>query len=170
LQAGLVGLVDNCDPAVGDTPHHICLYARFDDLRAAAASKEMFESALTTVAFNFADHHEYYDFDTTHSRAQAVSACDSQVKFIAMPKSVAGCNLQAMFTGIRGFVQAFVPVRTFSYVDTKGFQAPNFCAEGQKVGQTPSFEVLVPAGRCPPLWDSQKTSLSHRICSGWQPL
>lgn len=44
LQSGLVGLVDNCDPAVGDTPHHTCLYARFDDLRAAAASKEMFES------------------------------------------------------------------------------------------------------------------------------
>ena len=52
LQAGLVGLVDNCDSAVDDTPHHICLYARFDDLRAAAASKEMFESALTAVTFN----------------------------------------------------------------------------------------------------------------------
>jgi len=165
LQAGLVGLVDNCDSAVDDTPHHICLYARFDDLRAAAASKEMFESALTAVTFNLADHHEYYDSDTTHPRAQAVSAYDCQVEFIAMPKSVAGCNLQAMFTEVRGFIQAFVPVRTFPYVETKGFRAPNFCAEGQKVGQTPSFEVLVPAGRYPPLWDSPKTSLTQS--SNW---
>ena len=114
-------MIDNCVPAVGDTPHHVCLYARFDDLRAAAASKEMFESALTTVTFNFVDHHEYYDFDTTHPRAQAVSAYDGQVEFIAMPKSMMGFNIHAIFTEVRGLAQAFGPVRAFAYIETQGF-------------------------------------------------
>ena len=74
LQAGLVGLVDNCDSAVDDTPHHICLYARFDDLRAAAASKGTFESALITVSFDFLNHHKYFDPAASRPRAQSVSA------------------------------------------------------------------------------------------------
>lgn len=31
-----------------------------------------------------------------------------------MTKSVAGCNLQAMFAGVRGLVEAFGPVRSFA--------------------------------------------------------
>lgn len=107
----------------------MCLYARFDDLRAAAASKEMFESALTTVTFAFIDHHEYYDFDPTHPRAQAVSAYDGQVEFIAIPKSIMDFNLPAVFAEVRGLAEAFGPVRSFAFIETKGFQAPRFRAE-----------------------------------------
>jgi hypothetical protein len=63
-------LIDNCVTGPDDTPGHCNLYARFDDLHAAAASKDMFETALTTVTFEFVDHHEYFAFDYTHARAQ----------------------------------------------------------------------------------------------------
>jgi hypothetical protein len=58
----------------GGAPHHICLYVRFDDLRAASASGDTFKSALTTVSFTFVDYHEDCGFDYTHPCAQAVFA------------------------------------------------------------------------------------------------
>lgn len=70
--------LDNCIAAVGDTPHRVCLYARFDDLRAASASKNVFELALTTVIFALVDDHEYFGLDYTRPRAQAVSAYNSE--------------------------------------------------------------------------------------------
>ncbi|KAG9761005.1 hypothetical protein KCU73_g2607, partial [Aureobasidium melanogenum] len=72
----LVGLIESCVYAADDTPGCFTLYSRFDDLRAAAASKTMFESALTTVSFTFVDHHEYFGHDHTNARVQAVSAYD----------------------------------------------------------------------------------------------
>ncbi|KAH0286110.1 hypothetical protein KCU62_g7017, partial [Aureobasidium sp. EXF-3399] len=39
------------------------LFVPSHTLRAAFTSREMFESALTTVSFAFVDHHEYFDFD-----------------------------------------------------------------------------------------------------------
>ncbi|KAG9858581.1 hypothetical protein KCU98_g525, partial [Aureobasidium melanogenum] len=65
----LVGLIESCVHAADDTPGCLALYCRFDDLRAAAASKTMFESALTTVSFTFVDHHEYFGHDHTNARA-----------------------------------------------------------------------------------------------------
>ena len=114
---------------MGETGYHTSLYARFDDLRAAAASKEMFESALTTVSFAFVDHHEYFGFDYTHPRAQAVSAYDGQVEFIATPKNMMGFNLRSIFTEVREFAEHFGNIRSFGYIESKGFQAPRFRAE-----------------------------------------
>jgi hypothetical protein len=122
-------LIDNCVPGPGDTPHHISLYIRFDDLRSASVSKEMFERALTTVTFSFVDHHEYFSFDPTHPRAQMVSAYDGQVEFTAMPKSMLDFNVQTIYTEVRELAAAFGPIRSFAYVETKGFQAPRFRAE-----------------------------------------
>jgi hypothetical protein len=125
----LVGLIDNCVTGPGDTPDHVSLYARFDDLRAAAASKDMFESALTTVTFEFVDHHEYFAFDHTHARAQNISAYDGQVEFVATPKTMMDFNLEAIFAEVREFAEQFGPVRSFAYIETKCFQAPRFRAE-----------------------------------------
>ncbi|KAG9711216.1 hypothetical protein KCU77_g137, partial [Aureobasidium melanogenum] len=65
----LVGLIESCVYAADDTHGCFALYCRVDDLRAAAASKTMFESALTTVSFTFVDHHEYFGHDHTNARA-----------------------------------------------------------------------------------------------------
>ena len=43
------------------------LFAPLKALRAALTPREVFESALTTVAFCFVDHHEYFDFDATRA-------------------------------------------------------------------------------------------------------
>jgi hypothetical protein len=94
------------------------MYARFDDLRAAAASKEMFESALTTVTFEFVDHHEYFAFDHTHARAQNVSAYDGRVKVIATPKTMMDFNLKTIFAEVRESAEHFGPVRSFAYIET----------------------------------------------------
>ncbi|KAH0330860.1 hypothetical protein KCU71_g81, partial [Aureobasidium melanogenum] len=56
----MVGLIESCVYAADDTPGCFTLYCRFDELRAVAASKTMFESALTTVSFTFVDHHELF--------------------------------------------------------------------------------------------------------------
>jgi hypothetical protein len=122
-------LIDNCVTGPDDTPGHCSLYARFDDLRAAAASKDMFETALTTVTFEFVDHHEYFAFDYTHVRAQNISAYDGQVEFIATPKSMMDFNLQDTFAEVREFAEQFGPVRSFAYIENQGFQAPRFRAE-----------------------------------------
>jgi hypothetical protein len=89
----------------------------------------MFESALTTVTFSFVDHHEYFGYDPTHPRAQTVSAYDGQVVFTAMPKSMVDFNIQTIYTEVRALAAAFGPVRSFAYIETKGFQAPRFRAE-----------------------------------------
>ncbi|KAH0280456.1 hypothetical protein KCU91_g1020, partial [Aureobasidium melanogenum] len=65
----LIGLIESCVYAADDTHGCFALYCRFDNLRAAAASKTMFESALTTVSFTFVDHHEYFGHDHTNARA-----------------------------------------------------------------------------------------------------
>jgi hypothetical protein len=111
-------LIDNCVGGADGTPDHLSLYARFYDLRAAAASKEMFETALTTATFEFVDHHEYFAFDHTHARAQNISAYDGQVEFIATPKTMMDFNLEAIFANVREFVEQFGPVRSFAYIET----------------------------------------------------
>jgi hypothetical protein len=117
-------LIDNRVTGAGDTPDHLSLYARFDDLPAAAASKDMFESALTTVTvtFEFVDHHEYFALDHTHARAQNISADDGQVEFIATPKTMMDVNLEAIFAAVREFAEQFALVRSFAYIETKGSQ------------------------------------------------
>ncbi|KAH0365925.1 hypothetical protein KCU65_g5692, partial [Aureobasidium melanogenum] len=91
----LTELVESCVYAAKDTPSCFALYCRFDDLRAAAVSKARFERALTTVSFNFVDHHEYFGHDHTNPRAQAVSTYDGQVEFTATPKSMVDFNIGA---------------------------------------------------------------------------
>ncbi|KAG9588115.1 hypothetical protein KCU77_g7467, partial [Aureobasidium melanogenum] len=125
----LIGLFESCVYAADDTPGCFALYCRFDDLRAAAASKTMFESALTTVSFTFVDHHEYFGHDHTNTRAQAVSAYDGQVEFTATPKSMMDFNINSIFAEVREFAEAFGNVGSFAYIETKGFQAPRFRAE-----------------------------------------
>ncbi|CAD0109878.1 unnamed protein product, partial [Aureobasidium uvarum] len=126
---GLVGLIDNCVAALGDTEDYVSLYCRFDDLRAAASSKVMFESGLTTASFCFVDHHEYFGHDPSHPRAQAISAYDGQVEFTATPKSMIDFNLHSIFDEVRALARELGDVRSFAYVDSKGFQAPRFRAE-----------------------------------------
>lgn len=89
----------------------------------------MFERALTTVSFAFVDHHEYFGHDYTNARAQAVSAYDGQVEFTATPKSMMDFNINSIFAEVREFAEAFGNVRSFAYIETKGFQAPRFRAE-----------------------------------------
>ncbi|KAH0163502.1 hypothetical protein KCU67_g5530, partial [Aureobasidium melanogenum] len=89
----LLGLA-SCVYAADDTPGCFTLYSRFDDLRAAAASKTMFESALTTVSFTFVDHHEYFGHDHTNARVQAISAYDGQGEFTTTPKSMMNFNIK----------------------------------------------------------------------------
>lgn len=125
----MVELIEDCVYAADDAPGCFALYCRFDDLRAAAASKTMFESALTTVSFAFVDHHEYFGHDHTNARAQAVSAYDGQVEIIATPKSMMDFNINSIFAEVREFAEAFGNVRSFAYIETKGFQAPRFRAE-----------------------------------------
>ena len=38
-------------------------------------------------------------------------------------------NLPAVFAEVRGLAEAFGPVRSFAFIETKGFQAPRFRAE-----------------------------------------
>ncbi|KAG9760731.1 hypothetical protein KCU73_g2741, partial [Aureobasidium melanogenum] len=91
----MVGLIESCVYAADDTPGCFTLYCRFDELRAVAASKTMFESALTTVSFTFVDHHEYFGHDHANARrAQAVSAYDGRVEFTATPKSMMNSNIK----------------------------------------------------------------------------
>jgi hypothetical protein len=111
-------LVDNCVGGADGTPDHLSLYARFYDLRAAAASKEMLETALTTATFEFVDHHEYFAFDHTHARAQNISTYDGQVEFIATPKTMMDFNFEAILADVREFVEQFGPVRSFAYIET----------------------------------------------------
>lgn len=125
----MIGLVESCVVATDDTPNCFALYCRFDDLRAASGSKAMFERALTTVSFAFVDHHEYFGHDYTNPRAQAVSAYDGQVEFTATPKSMMDFNINSIFAEVREFAEAFGNVRSFAYIETKGFQAPRFRAE-----------------------------------------
>jgi hypothetical protein len=89
----------------------------------------MFESALTTVTFEFINHHEYFEFDPAHPRAQMVSAYDGQVEFIATPKSMMDFNIQTIYAEVRDLAAAFGPVRSFAHIETKDFQAPRFRAE-----------------------------------------
>ncbi|KAI4716730.1 hypothetical protein E4T48_07034, partial [Aureobasidium sp. EXF-10727] len=129
LAVGLVGMIDNCVAANGETKEWVSLYCRFDDLRAAQLSKAMFESGLTTASFRFVDHHEYFAHDFTHARAQAVSAYDGQVEFTATPRSMVDFNLHSIFDEVRSLANALGDVRSFAYIDSKGFQAPRFRAE-----------------------------------------
>jgi hypothetical protein len=89
----------------------------------------MFESALTTITFSFIDHHEYFEFGPAHPRAQMVSAYDGQVEFIATPKSMMDFNIQTIYAEVRELAAAFETVRSFAYIETKGFPAPRFRAE-----------------------------------------
>jgi hypothetical protein len=89
----------------------------------------MFESALTTVTFEFISHHEYFGIDFSHPRAQTVSAYDGQVEFIATPKSMMDFNIQTIYAEVRDLAAAFGPVRSFAFIETRGFQAPRFRAE-----------------------------------------
>lgn len=59
----------------------------------------------------------------------------------------------------------FAPLRRH-----RGLPVSTIRAKRQKVGQTPSFEVLVPAGRYQSPWASTRTLLSHSIGSSWQSL
>ncbi|KAI5208502.1 hypothetical protein E4T39_01388 [Aureobasidium subglaciale] len=129
VETGLKGLIDSDVPVEGDTPDTISLYCRFDDLRAASSSKIMFESALTTVSFCFVDHNEYFGVDHLHSRAPFASAYDGQVEITAMPKSMMDFNLPMIHAEVREFADAFGNVRTFSYIEPKGFEAPRFRVE-----------------------------------------
>ena len=122
-------MFERCVIAGDDTPGCISIYCRFDDLRAAPVSKDMLESALTTVSFAFVDHHEYFSHDHTHPRAQAVSAYDGQVEFTATPKSMMDFNINSIYAEVRQFAEAFGNVRSFAYIESKGFQAPRFRAE-----------------------------------------
>ncbi|KAH0371565.1 hypothetical protein KCU65_g1688, partial [Aureobasidium melanogenum] len=125
----LTELIESCVYAADDTPGCFALYCRFDDLRAAAVSKARFERALTTVSFAFVDHHEYFGHDHDNPRAQAVSAYDGQVEITATPKSMMEFNINSIFAEVREFAEAFGNVRSFAYIETKGFQAPRFRAE-----------------------------------------
>ncbi|KAG9666380.1 hypothetical protein KCU99_g10156, partial [Aureobasidium melanogenum] len=90
----LVGLIESYVYAADDTPGCFTLYCRFEELRAATASKTMFESALTSVSFTFVDHHKYFGHDHTNARAQAVSAYDGQVEFTATSESMMNFNIK----------------------------------------------------------------------------
>jgi hypothetical protein len=81
----------------------------------------MFESALTTVTFEHVNHHEYFELDPAHPRSRLVSTYDRQVQFIATPKSMMDFNSQTIYAEVRELAAAFGPVRSFAYIETKGF-------------------------------------------------
>jgi hypothetical protein len=93
----------------------------------------MFESALTTVTFEHVNHHEYFELDPAHPRTRLVSTYDRQVQFIATPKSMMDFNSQTIYAEVRELAAAFGPVRSFAYIETKGFQAPRFRTESFSV-------------------------------------
>ncbi|CAD0094219.1 unnamed protein product [Aureobasidium vineae] len=83
----------------------------------------MLESGLTRASFRFVDHHEYFAHNFSHARAQAVSAYDGQVEFTAILKSMMNFNICFFFVEVRALASAFGNVRSFAYIDSKGFRA-----------------------------------------------
>ncbi|THZ09031.1 hypothetical protein D6C95_01406 [Aureobasidium pullulans] len=126
---GLIALIDTAVGSPSEVPGFVNIFCRFDDLRAAAASKTLFETVLTTVAFNFISHHEYFGADHTNPRAQAISAYDGQVEFTAVPNNILEINIHAIYAEVLAFAKNFGDVRSFSYIEPYGFEAPRFRSE-----------------------------------------
>jgi hypothetical protein len=48
------------------------------------------------------------------------------VEFIATPKTMMDFNLQVVSAEVRSFAEQFGPVRSFAYIENRGFLAPRF--------------------------------------------
>jgi RNA recognition motif-containing protein len=127
----------------GDYPGFVSLYCRFDDLRAAAASKAMFEMALSTATFRFVDGHQFFAMDHANP-ARVVSAFEGQLELTAIPRNTMQFDVFSIYEEVFELVKQYGSVRSFAYIQPTAFEAPRFRVEfhSQKAAES----VVGPSG------------------------